>query len=250
MLVSILTAVLNSVNTIEDCIKSIQSQTYKNIEHIILDGGSTDGTLEVIKRYKNGIKKIVSEPDNGMYDAINKGLTLAEGEIIGILNSDDFYAHNKVIEKVVEKFKKEKVDSCYGDLVYVNKHDTSRIVRYWKSGEYKNGMMVYGWHPPHPSFFVKKEIYEKYGNFNTDLKIASDYEIMVRFLDKFKISTSYIPEVLVKMRIGGKSNRGLKNILLVSYEEYLAWKINGYRNCLFPVIMTKMYKIPQFFRRS
>jgi glycosyltransferase len=247
MLVSVITAVLNAADTIEDCIRSVQSQTYNNIEHIVLDGGSTDGTREIIQKYRDKLSKVVSEPDKGMYDAINKGLRFAKGEIICILNSDDFYAHEKVLEGVVNVFKKYNVDSCYGDLVYVDKKDTTKVIRYWKSNQYRDGMMRYGWHPPHPAFFVKKEIYEKFGYFNTDFKIASDYEIMLRFLEKYKISTYYIPEVLVKMRIGGKSNKNLKNVLTVTIEEYRAWKINGFKNGFLPALLIKMRKIPQFF---
>ncbi|MGC8886307.1 MAG: glycosyltransferase family 2 protein [Verrucomicrobiia bacterium] len=250
MLISIITAVLNSANTIEDCIKSVQSQTYKNIEHIIIDGGSTDGTLDIIKRYADtGKIKWVSKQDNGMYDAINKGIRIATGEVIGILNSDDFYAHEKVVELVMNAFENPDIDACYGDLLYVDKDNTEKIVRYWKSKPYKDGLFRYGWHPPHPTFFVKKWVYEKYGFFRTDMKIGSDYELMLRFIEGCKIRTHYISEVLVKMRMGGKSNRSLRNILLQTFEDYKAWKINGLSCGITGVFFKKMNKISQFYHR-
>lgn len=248
MKVSIITAVLNRADTIEDCIRSIQSQTYEDIEHIIVDGGSTDGTLEIIKKYHDRIAKMVSEPDNGIYYALNKGLELATGDIIGLLHADDIYTSETVLEKVVDVFTKYDVDSCYGDLVYVDKYNTDKVIRYWKSLEYKHGSFKFGWHPPHPTFFVKKEIYEKYGFFKTDFKIASDYELMLRLLEKHKISTYYIPEVLVKMRCGGESNSSLKNIIYQTWEDYRAWKVNGLYGGLFSVLLKKLRKAPQFLQ--
>ena len=158
MKVSILTAAYNSSETLEDCLQSVRNQTYPSIEHIIIDGGSTDGTIGIIKRYEGKIASWVSEPDNGIYDAMNKGLRLASGDIIGILNSDDMYADNSEIETVVRTITENNVDSCYGDLVYVDRNDTEKIARYWKAGEYKKEKFKTGWMPPHPAFFVKKEI--------------------------------------------------------------------------------------------
>ncbi len=250
MKISIITAVYNRADVIEDCIKSVLSQSYKNIEHIIIDGGSTDGALEVIERYRNGISKIVSEPDDGIYDALNKGIRLATGDIIGFLHADDFYAHDKVIERVVEVFLKHGVDSCYGDLLYVDRNNTDRVIRYWKSSPYKLGKFKYGWMPPHPTFFVKRVIYKRYGYFNTDFRIAADYELMLRFLEKHKISTYYIPEVLIKMRLGGASNKSLKNMAIKSYEDYKAWKINNLKGSFLIILLKNVVKIPQFLRPS
>ncbi|MEM4313251.1 MAG: glycosyltransferase family 2 protein [Thermoplasmata archaeon] len=248
MLISVITVVFNGVDTIADCIKSVQSQTYPYIEHIIIDGGSTDGTLEVVERYSNKIAKLISEPDRGMYDAINKGLKFAGGDVIAILNSDDFYASDRVLEKVADVIKFKNLNSCYGDIVYVDRNNTNKVVRYWKAGEYRDGIMRYGWHPPHPAFFVKKKIYDKYGYFNTNFKIASDYELMLRLLEKHKISTYYLPEVLVKMRIGGKSNSSLKNIIYQTLEDYRAWKVNGLYGGFFSVLLKKLRKAPQFLQ--
>jgi glycosyltransferase len=249
MKVSVITVVLNNREYVEDCIKSVLSQTYKNVEYIIVDGGSTNGTIEIIKKHERKISKWISEPDKGIYDAMNKGITLATGEIIGFLHVDDVYAHNRVIETVVSHVIDNDVDSCYGDLLYVNKKNPDKVVRYWKSCPYRDGLFRYGWMPPHPTFFVKREIYEKYDYFNTDFKIAADYELMLRFLERCKISTCYIPEVLIKMRLGGVSNRSLLNIMRKSYEDYKAWKVNNLNGGLYAILLKNISKIPQFFRR-
>jgi len=218
--VSIITVVYNGKNTIEDCLKSVANQTYPLIEHIIIDGGSTDGTLDVIKKYKNKIAKVISEPDKGIYDAMNKGLRSADGDIIGILNSDDMYADNSVIESVESTITDNNVDSCDGDLVYVDRDDTAKIKRQWKAGEYKKEKFKKGWMPPHPAFFVKKEMYERYGYLNLDFPLAADYELMLRFLYRYGITTAYIPKVLVKMRAGGTSRPGLS--IKATIENYRA----------------------------
>lgn len=249
MKVSVITGTLNRANTIEGCISSVLGQSYKDIEHIIIDGDSRDGTLDVIHSYKDKIAKVVSEPDNGIYVALNKGIKLASGDIIGILHSDDFYAYDAVIERVVDVFEQEKVDSCYGDLQYVSKENPNKIIRYWRTASYLNGKFKYGWMPPHPTFFVKKHIYEECGYFNTDFKISADYELMLRFLLKHRISSYYIPEVLIKMRIGGVSNKNLKNLLLKSYEDYKAWKMNNFKGGLSAVLLKNLVKIPQFIKR-
>jgi len=244
----VITTVFNGAKTIQDCIKSVSGQIYPNIEHIIIDGGSTDGTLEVIKRYTEKRVNIVSEPDNGIYDALNKGIRQASGEVIGLLHSDDFYAHDRVIEKVADIFMKYNIDSCYGDLQYVDKNNPDKVIRYWKSSQYRHGKFKYGWMPPHPTFFVKKEIYNKYGYFNTNFKIAADYELMLRFLEKHKISTYYTPEVFIKMRIGGTSNRNIKNLIIKSNEDYRAWKVNNLNGGFYTILLKNLCKIPQFFK--
>ena len=244
---SIITAVLNGSNTIHDTLESILGQSYKNIEHVIIDGGSTDQTLDILKRYENRTTRIISEPDKGIYDALNKGIQLSSGDIIGILNGDDFYAHDQVLNRVADVFENQKVDSCYGDLQYVNRDNTSRIIRQWRSSGYKPGKFSYGWMPPHPTFFVKKDIYERFGYFNTNFKIAADYELMLRFLEKFRISTHHIPEVLIKMRVGGVSNKNLRNMLLKSCEDCKAWKVNDLKGRFYTVLFKNVSKIPQFF---
>ncbi len=247
---SIITTVLNNRNTVEDCIRSIHSQSFGDIEHIVVDGGSTDGTLDVIYRHKDKIAKIISEHDNGIYDALNKGIRSASGDIIGILHSDDFYADDRVIEKVADIFSKENVDSCYGDLEYISRDNPYRVIRYWKASRYLPGSFERGWHPPHPTFFVKKWVYDKYGYFNTDFKISADYELMLRFLLKHKITTYYIPEVLIRMRIGGLSNRYFfQSWLIKSLEDRRAWRVNGLKKNIFTILLKYLIKAPQFVRR-
>jgi glycosyltransferase len=250
--ISIITAVFNNKRHIGDCIKSVLAQTYPDIEQIIIDGGSTDGTLEVIRRLaSNGsrITKFISGPDKGIYDALNKGIRLATGDVIGFLHADDIYADASVIGKVASAMGQSKADSCYGDLLYVDKDNTERIIRYWKSRPFEKGLFKKGWMPPHPTFFVRKKIYDRYGFFNTDFKIASDYELMLRFLEKEKISTWYIPEVLIKMRTGGMSNRSLKNIIIKTAEDHKAWKVNHLQNKFYTIPFKNLSKIPQFFAR-
>jgi len=246
MKVSIITVVYNNKNTIKDTIESVLNQIYKNIEYIIVDGASTDGTVEVIKSYGDKIDKFISEPDNGIYDAMNKGLKLATGEVVGILNSDDVYADNKVIETVANTFQKCDCNATYGDLVYVDKEDLDEVVRYWKSKSFEKGSFQKGWHPAHPTFFVKKEIYDRYGLFNLDFKIAADYELMLRFMERYNISTHYIPEVLVKMRVGGESNRSIKNILKANIECYKAWQLNDLKISPFIVAKKPFLKLFQY----
>jgi len=211
--ISIITVSYNAQAVIKDAIASVLGQTYKDIEYIVIDGGSTDGTIDIVNQYKGRISKVLSEPDKGMYDAMNKGIKLATGDIIGILNADDVYANDKVLETVVNRINETKSDSCYADLVYVDKGDTNKVVRYWKSGEYNKDSFKNGWMPAHPTFFVKRWVYEKYGVFDLTLPIASDYELLFRFLEKYKISSCYIPNVLVKMRLGGTSNKSILNVI-------------------------------------
>lgn len=250
MKISIITAVHNNCDTIEDTIQSVLAQKYENVEYIIVDGGSTDGTLDIIKKYPDSIARWVSERDNGIYDALNKGLTMATGDIIGFLHADDLYAHGMVLDLVVSRILNCGAESCYGDLLYVHKNNTDRKVRYWKSGPYRHGLFKRGWMPPHPTFFARKHVFEKYGCFNTDFKIAADYELMLRFMEKNRISTHYIPDVLIKMRVGGASNRNLKNMIIKSSEDYKAWKVNNLDGGLYTILLKNISKLPQFFRRE
>ena len=226
MKISIITVTKNDRDNIENCIESVLSQGYKNLEYILIDGASTDGTVNIIKQYNGRISKWISEKDNGIYDAMNKGINMATGDVIGFLNSDDLYAGPNILEFVAEEFQNNDIDSCYGDLVYVAKDDTNQVIRNWKSCEFSYELFNNGWHPPHPTFFVKKNIYEKCGTFDTKYKIGADYALMLKFLVKHKIRVKYIPEVLVKMRVGGSSNENIFNILRANLECYRAWKEN------------------------
>jgi glycosyltransferase len=246
MKISIITPSFNSEKTIEDAIKSVIGQTYKDIEYIIIDGGSKDKTLEIINKYQDKVSKVVSEKDRGLYDAINKGIKLATGEIIGNLNSDDVYENNRVLELVTETFEKTKCDVCWGDLVYVKKDNLNKITRVWKSSEFKTGKFKTGWHPPHPTFFVKREIYEKFGVFRENFKIAADYELMLRLLEKHQVKSSYIPQTLVRMREGGKSNwKSILNVLKANLECYRSFKINQLPVSPFFIFIKPFSKIKQ-----
>jgi glycosyltransferase len=247
MKVSIITVCLNSAETIEDTIKSILSQDYEEIEYIIVDGGSTDGTLDILKKYRDQIHKYISESDEGIYDAMNKGLCLATGDIIGFLGADDFYANFNVIQTVVDTFSSYQTDCCYGDIEYIAKNNPDRVVRSWQSCPFQNGLFEKGWHPPHPTFFVKKYIFDKYGCFDLDYKISADYELMLRFLKKNRIKSCYIPQVLVKMRTGGKSNKNLRQIIRANIECYQAWKKNGLIISPFIMLRKPLSKTAQYF---
>jgi len=237
MKLSIITVSYNSAATIEDTIKSVLGQTHEDVEYIIVDGGSTDGTVDIIERYADrGVARWTSGPDRGIYDAMNKGIGMATGEVVGILNSDDVYYDRDVLTDVAAVFVEKKVESCYGDLVYMDK-GLGRVVRRWVSEAYKDGLFEKGWSPPHPSFFVRRQAYERYGLFDPGFSLAADYELMLRFIRKHRVSTAYIPRVLVKMRVGGASNRSLLNIARQNVECYRAWKHNGM--CASPAIIIR-----------
>lgn len=246
MKVSVITVTYNSADTLQDCISSIAAQSYKDIEHIIIDGNSTDDTLKIIKK-NTSVSTYISEPDKGLYDAMNKGLKVASGDIIGILNSDDVYAYNDVISDVVSEI--AEYDALYADLCYVGSNDLSKVKRYWKSGAYRRDSFKCGWMPPHPSLFLKKEVYEKYGNFNLELTSASDYELILRFLYKARINTTYLPKVTVKMREGGISNQSLKHRLKANREDRIAWEINGLKMPFLLPVLKPIRKIPQYFQK-
>jgi len=217
MKISIITVCYNSADTIADTIASVASQQYKDKEHIIVDGASRDSTMDIVKS-AGSITRYISEPDKGIYDGMNKGLKLATGDVIGLLNADDFYADDTVLTQVAEAFKKPNIQACFANLVYVDQHDTSRVVRYWKSRPYQQGLFKSGWMPAHPTFFVRKEVYEQYGLFDLSYKIAADFELLFRFIEQKNITTAYIDNVLVHMRTGGTTNKNLKNIWVQNKE--------------------------------
>ncbi len=224
--ITIITVCYNSVKTIEQTIQSVLKQNYPHVEYIIIDGASKDGTQKIISQYADKISLFKSEPDNGIYDAMNKGLKLASGDIIGLLNADDIYAHGKVLSMVNAAFE-QNVDACYGDLIYFQDANPNSIVRYWKSNDFKPGLFAKGWCPPHPTFFVRRTVYEQHGLFDTSYRMGNDVELMMRFLEKAKIKTTYIPQVLVHMRAGGVSNRSFKNIVIQNKSILQAAKAMG-----------------------
>ena len=246
MKISIITIAFNSEETIEDTIKSVIAQDYKDVEYIIIDGGSTDDTLQIVEKYKDKIAKVVSEPDKGIYDAMNKGVRASTGELVGILNSDDFYASETVLSEIAQAIGDK--DSIYADLVYVDRENIEKVVRYWKAGEYKEDCFFKGWMPPHPTFFLRKRLYDKYGDYNLKLKSAADYELMLRMLHKHKISVAYLPKVITKMRVGGQSNVTLKNRLKANKEDRMAWELNGLEPKFYSLYLKPVRKITQFLK--
>ena len=249
MKISIITVSFNSAKTIEDTIKSVINQTYSTIEYIIIDGASTDETLEICNRYKNNINYFISEKDNGIYDAMNKGIVVATGDFIGILNSDDFYVDNKVISDVVDCLKLNNALGIYADLKYVDSSNVKKIKRFWQSGYFSRKKFRNGWMPPHPTVFLKRELYSKFGFFNLALKSAADYELMLRIFYKHEITPCYLSRVIIHMRIGGESNASVKNRLKANKEDRLAWEINGLKPHFFTLYMKPLRKIPQFFKK-
>ncbi|MFH1868873.1 MAG: glycosyltransferase family 2 protein [Candidatus Omnitrophota bacterium] len=248
MKISIITVVYNNAEHIGDCLKSVTSQLYNDIEYIVIDNESRDGTQDVINLYKDKITRLVSEKDKGHIYAMNKGIEMATGDVVGFLHSDDIYMNENIIGLVADTFKNSSTDSLYGDLVYVKKDNIDKTVRFWRAGSYSPDSIKQGWMPPHPTFFVKREVYKKYGLLDTGFKISMDYEIILRFLYKQKISVLYLPSVLVKMRSGGVSNRSIKNILVKTMEDYRAAKSYGLG--VSAVIMKNIGKIPQCFCRT
>lgn len=247
MKVSIITVTYNSAKTLQRTLDSVQEQTYGNIEHILVDGDSTDGTLDIIKANEQHIARYVSEPDEGIYDAINKGIKMATGSIIGILNSDDVLSNEFVIEQIVRNLRRQKADIAYGDLVYVDREDGDRIVRYWRSNKFKRRQLYFGWMPPHPTMYVRRQVYEDCGLYSTALRISADYDFMLRVLRHDKYKKVYIPQVLVRMAMGGISNRNIRTMWLKSREDYRVLRFNDVGG-LITLICKNLRKLVQFLR--
>jgi glycosyltransferase involved in cell wall biosynthesis len=225
--VSIVTVAFNSVSTIRDTIESVLGQSYARIEYIVIDGGSTDGTVEVVREYGARIAHFVSEPDRGLYDAMNKGVALATGDFIGLLNSDDIYQDADVVSSVVAAVD-HGARFVYGDLVYVRQADTSRVVRYWRGRPYTPSFFERGDVPPHPTLFVRSDVYAEVGGFKAnDFRLSADYEFMLRAFGRHGSSARYVPRTLVRMRLGGETNRSIRNILQANFEVLEAWRVNG-----------------------
>ena len=246
--ISVVTVVHNNAATIEDTILSVAAQTHPRLEHIVIDGASTDGTLDVIQKYTDKLAVVRSEPDRGMYDAMNKGLALATGDVIGFLNADDVYADSRVLEEIVHAMETQNVDACYGDLVYVDRMNSRKVVRYWKSQTYQDGLFEKGWMPAHPTFYARRRIYEQYGGYDIAYRRQSDFELTMRFLAVHKVKSAYIPRVLVRMRSGGAS-RGLLHILEGNIEAYRACRQHSLKVTPLFIARKILSRVPQFFRR-
>lgn len=249
MKISLITVIFNNAETLKATIDSVVKQSYSNIEYIIVDGVSTDGSLDIINQHKDKITTFISEPDKGLYDALNKGIRLATGDVVGFIHADDLYASDRIIAQVAKAFEVTGADAVYGDLYYVQKDNPDKIIRYWKSNPFQYSLLKKGWMPPHPTFFVKRELYHRYGMFDTRYRIAADYDLMLRFLGKYRITATYVPEVFIRMRMGGVSNRSLKNIVCKMKEDYSAITRNDVGN-LFTLLLKNISKFNQFFRRK
>lgn len=246
MKISVITVSYNSAATIERTIQSVLAQSGVSCEYIVVDGGSTDGTLEIINTYKNRIDKLICEKDKGIYDAMNKGIDAATGDIVAIINSDDFYTNADVLKKVLDCFTMGDIDACFGDIAYIDKHDPKRVVRRWKVGEYEEYKLSSGWIPPHPAFFVKRVWYDKLGGYDTRFKIAADYEWMLRCFLKGNIKLRYIKESLVYMRSGGYSALNIFQRIRGWRELRRAWTVNGKRPPFFFLTRRVTSKIHQY----
>lgn len=249
MKISVITAVYNRASTIETAIQSVIAQTDVDVEYVIIDGNSTDGTDKVIQQYQDSIHQYIRESDDGIYDALNKGVNASTGDVVGFIHADDFIAENHTLKHVAQALSDDKLDGVYGDLVYVDETDTSRITRYWKAGQYDSNKFRFGWMPPHPTVYLRRSCYEKFGLFNLQMKTAADYELMLRMMVKHKIRMKYIPKVMVQMRSGGASNASVKNRLNANRDDQLAWSMNGLRAPLGLRFLKPLRKIGQFLRR-
>ncbi len=245
---SIITATYNSALTVRDTLHSVGQQDYPDIEHIIVDGSSTDSTLQIVHEFGR-VAKVISEKDTGIYDAMNKGIAAATGAVIGILNSDDIYVGPHVISTIAKIFSNPDIQTSYADLQYVQPGNLNKVVRTWKSGNFSRRNFYFGWMPPHPTFFVRREVYDKVGLFNSAMRSAADYELMLRILVKHEIPAHYIPEVIVRMRSGGMSNASFKSRITANKEDRLAWKLNGLEPHFFTLYAKPIRKISQFLIR-
>lgn len=246
MKVSIITVVYNSADTIMDAVRSVRSQTYPDIEYIVVDGASTDGTTDLLRENAELFDTFVSERDEGLYDAINKGIGLATGDIVGLMHADDLFADEEVIADIVKTIREKNTDSAYGDLVYVNSDNPNQVVRKWVAGEFKREKFLYGWMPPHPTFYLKREKFEVVGPYNSSFKTAADYEFLLRCLYKNNITSAWVPRTLVRMRIGGKSNASMKTRLQANSQDFRAWEANDLKPFWFTRFMKPARKMFQF----
>lgn len=243
--ISVVTAVLDRARVVGDCLQSVLEQTHPEVEHVVIDGGSTDGTLDIVRANSGRVAHLVSERDGGLYEAINKGLAAATGDVIGILGADDVYASRSTLALVAAAMQ-AGADACFGDLVYID--DQARVVRTWRSSPFRRGRFLRGWMPPHPTFFVRRSVYARLGGYDTRFRIAADYELMLRYLEGARIPSVYVPQTLVRMRVGGTSNRA-GNLARKSAEDCLALLKNGYASAPLIVVLKNLRKLPQLLPR-
>lgn len=248
MKISIITACYNAADTLSDTLDSVASQSYLDVEHIIVDGGSVDSTEEIVKKKGRRVAVWHSESDKGVYDGMNKGLLLASGDIIGFLNADDTYMHSEVLTKVAATMADPAIDACYANLVYVDRKQTNLVIRHWTSQNYMPGLFEKGWMPAHPTFFVRKSIYERLGGFNLRYRLQSDFDLALRFIGINDIKTRYIPEVWVRMRMGGMSNNSIRNVIRGNIEAYSSCRANGLKVPPWFILGKVFSRLPQFVK--
>ncbi len=250
MKVSIITVCYNAVAHIDETLRSVVMQDHRDIEHIVIDGGSNDGTQAKIERYREVIAHVVSGPDAGVYDAMNKGLCLATGEVIAFVNAGDMIARRDVVSSMVKEFAKDDTAVIYGDALMVDPADITNVKRFWKGGDYHRNNFKKGWMPPHLATYIRRSAYDRYGHFRNDLKVSADYELMFRFLYKQRLPARYVPKVLVRFRLGGVSNRSFAHIWRANVEVYRAWKLNGERVSPLIILRKPMGKLLQYLKKS
>lgn len=249
MKISIITVCFNSEATIADSLQSLRMQNYPNFESVIIDGGSTDNTLAIVNQYRDVVKELISEPDLGIYDAMNKGILASSGDIIGILNSDDMLANNEVLNMIAQAFSKDETQCVHGDLVYVARNNPEKIIRYWKAGKSSTKKFFYGWMPPHPTFYIRRELIDQCGLYSTILGTAADYEFMLRIIVRHNIQSVYIPRILVKMRNGGVSNKTLLHRMKANINDRKAWQFNNLKPYFFTLQIKPLRKLHQYFMK-
>lgn len=250
MKISIITVCFQSAATVRETIESVLAQDYPDVEYIVIDGGSTDGTMDIVREYGDRIDVVISEPDKGIYDAMNKGIRAATGEVVGMLNSDDFYTDNTVVRQLIECMEESGSDTVYADLVLVDAEDTNRVIRYYDSSTFNAGRLRFGWMPAHPTFMVKRSLYESYGGYSLDYRIAADFEMIVRLLHTAGASYSYLPVVGVKMRVGGASASGLRNSWVINREIVRACRTHGIKTSLARVLIKIPAKLMEYLRNT
>lgn len=249
MKISIITVVFNAAGTIADTLESVAGQTHAEVEHIVVDGASTDGTLEMIQRHGKHIAQLVSEPDRGIYDAMNKGLALASGEVIGFLNADDVYANNRVLGRVSEIMARDDLDALFGDAEFVSPARPDQPLRRYRSERFRPERIAWGWMPAHPALFLKRSVYERFGVFRTDYRIAGDFELVARMFHGGTLAYRHFPEVLVRMRTGGVSTGGWRNTVLLNREVLRACRENGIETSLPKILSKYPAKLLEYLRR-
>ncbi|MFN7645744.1 MAG: glycosyltransferase family 2 protein [Burkholderiales bacterium] len=246
--VTVVTVCYDAAATIVDTIESVAAQSHPDIEHLVIDGGSRDGTQALVRGHGTRVARFVSEPDRGVYDAMNKGIAMACGDVVGFLNADDVFEHRDTVAHIVRTMADPTLDACYADLIYVDQRDTSRIVRDWRSRDWTPGLCLTGWMPAHPTFYARRDLYARYGGFDLEFRLQSDFELMVRMFETHRIRTRYVPERWVRMRTGGMSNRSVGNVVRGNIEAYRACRKNGHPVTPLFVVRKIASRIPQFLK--